>query len=69
VLAPQIVAGTAAMASSESHFIKERRSTMNAKKSKAVQNSKPTLLRDQSKQLKLKTGLKAGRKAGEKAIE
>ena len=41
---------------------------MKAKKSKSIQNSKPTLLRDQSKQLKLKTGLKAG-KTGEKFHE
>ena len=33
---------------------------MNAKKSKSTQDSKPTLLRDKSKALKLKTGLKAG---------
>ena len=41
---------------------------MKAKTSKSVQDTKPTLLRDQSKQLKLKTGLKAG-KAGEKFHE
>lgn len=33
---------------------------MNAKNRKPIRNSKPTLLRDRSKQLKLKTGLKAG---------
>ena len=39
---------------------------MNVKKNKSVPDSKPTLLRDQSKALKLKTGLKAGKipKAG-----
>ena len=41
---------------------------MNAKKNKSIRNSKPTLLRDQSKALKLKTGLKAGKK-GEKIFE
>jgi hypothetical protein len=33
---------------------------MNAKKNKPISDSKPTILRDQSKPLKLKTGLKAG---------
>ena len=33
---------------------------MNAKKNKSILDSKPTLLRDQRKALKLKTGLKAG---------
>ena len=34
---------------------------MNAKKNKSIWDIKPTLLRDQSKALKLKTGIKAGR--------
>jgi hypothetical protein len=37
---------------------------MNAKNNKSNRTPKPTLLRDQSKSLKLRTGLKAGRKAG-----
>ena len=35
---------------------------MNAKNKKSIRDSKPMLLRDQSKTLKLKTGLKAGGK-------
>ena len=34
---------------------------MNAKQKKSIHDSKPTLLRDQRKTLKLKTGLKAGK--------
>jgi len=34
---------------------------MNAKRNKSILASKPTLLRDQSKPLKIKSGLKAGK--------
>jgi hypothetical protein len=34
---------------------------MNGKKNKSILDSKPTILRDRSKPLRLKTGLKAGK--------